>query len=370
MLDDEGGWITGGLTALVETIGHYEKELTIGSLCRSKEALESHGLAGLDTLGQGEVWTSVRERVRSYFDFCGDAQLHTLNTVLETFMELSEQEVKFWRDYTTRVNVYFEQELYEDIHIHKKVKRRFADAFRPQLAHVADWVAAQMELAGEIPVPMTGTEKAHEAMRWTESSALEGQPAGPTPPEDAGRKRKRRLKREVAESLVRDHLLGRPHDTAQEVANAVGCSVGVVAESAAWKANRIRLRTAEKEGRDPKAVELDVKTVSEAGGRLEAQRHEAEGRQQALDDEMDQRERELFKQIDEYQKEHPDTTLQQIAAAIGCTAGDIERRQAMLDKLTAEQDASAKEDAGGRLPDEAEPGVDLAQPKQWVRKRP
>ena len=47
------------------------------------------------------------------------------------------------------------------------------------------------------------------------------------------------------------HLARRPHDTTKEVANAVGCSTGVVSESPGWKANQARLREAKKKGKAP-----------------------------------------------------------------------------------------------------------------------
>ncbi|HUU10208.1 MAG TPA: hypothetical protein VM431_06665 [Phycisphaerae bacterium] len=185
------------------------------------------------------------------------------------------------------------------------------------------------------------------------------------------RKKKRlRMKREVAEPLILDHLLRRPHDTVEDVVKAIGCSVGVVAESPPWRANQERLKRAKREGKDPKAVKLNVKALTEAGGHRRSQGHESKRQQEARDEEIDQRERELFWRIGEYEKAHPQATPKEIALAVNCTAGDVERRQALLDRLAAEQAGSAREDAGGQLPDAVEPGVDLSKPKQWFRKQP
>lgn len=113
-----------------------------------------------------------------------------------------------------------------------------------------------------------------------------------------------------------------------------------------------------------------MKALTEAGGHRRSQGHESKRQQEARDEEIDQRERELFWRIGEYEKAHPQATPKEIALAVNCTAGDVERRQALLDRLAAEQAGSAREDAGGQLPDAVEPGVDLSKPKQWFRKQP
>lgn len=151
MVDEDAGLIAGGLTALLETIGHYEKELKIGSLCGCKEALEAEGLAGLDEMGRGELRTSVGERARNYFDFVTDPKRGILDAALDEFEGLARQELRFWQEYTTRVTRDCENDLYEEVAFRKKVKRRFAHKFRPHLSRVADWVAGCLEVTGEVP---------------------------------------------------------------------------------------------------------------------------------------------------------------------------------------------------------------------------
>ena len=183
-------------------------------------------------------------------------------------------------------------------------------------------------------------------------------------------KKKARAKREVAESLILERLKRRPHDTAEEVAQAVRCSVGLVAESPAWQANQKRLKIAAKEGRDPKAVNLDPTVMNVAGGKWSGQMHEAHREKEIRDDEIDRRERELFQRIGDYQKEHPKAAPQEVARAVECTAGDVERRQAMLNRLAAEQAESQKEDGGKPCGDSAGTPAIGRQPQKWVRKQP
>jgi len=182
-------------------------------------------------------------------------------------------------------------------------------------------------------------------------------------------KSKGRVKRDVAEGLILQHLVRRPHDTAEEVAAAVGCSVGLVAESPAWRANRRRLEIAEKEGRDPKAVKLDVRAVTEVGGSKRGQMHASREAQEAQDAEIDAREKELFRRIGEYQAKHPDAAPQEVARALGCTAGDVERRQAMLERLLADQAESAEEEDGAEKFGKRKGRPDGENRQRWIRRR-
>jgi hypothetical protein len=171
------------------------------------------------------------------------------------------------------------------------------------------------------------------------TSADVSNPAKPARGPSAGR-----MKREVAEPRIAQHLSRRPHDTAAETAKGVECSVGVVGESKAWKLNQERLKIARREGIDPGAVKLDERAVNAAGGGMMRQLHYA--RQQAADigREIDERDMELFRRIDDYQKDNPDVDPEDVASAVGCTAGDVERRQAALNRLVAEQTEDQKED--------------------------
>lgn len=136
----------------------------------------------------------------------------------------------------------------------------------------------------------------------------------------------------------------RTHDTAADVANAVGCSVGVVAESAPWKLNQERLKDAKLQQRDPKAIPLDERAVNAAGGNPAAQLREHRRTVDARDDEIDQKEKELLHQIGEYRKGHPDEAVQTVARALGCMACDVERRDAELEQLIDAQKKSEMED--------------------------
>lgn len=160
----------------------------------------------------------------------------------------------------------------------------------------------------------------------------------------SGNKSKTRMKREVAEPLIAAHLQSRPHDTAKETAHAVGCSIGVVAESSAWKLNQERLSKAKIQGTDPIAVKLDERSINELGGSTSRMPHDHRRAIEATNADLDEKEGELFKLIGEYENAHPGASREEIMAKTGCSAGDIERRNAILNRLAKEQQESKSED--------------------------
>ncbi len=177
--------------------------------------------------------------------------------------------------------------------------------------------------------------------------------------------RKERMKREVAEPLIAHHLMQRPHDTAAQVAEKVGCSVGVVGESTAWKLNQRRLELARKQGVDPKAIDLTYQKGGEWQDGIELL---PDDRSADPSDLAAEREQELFRRIGEYAQDHPDATPEQVARALrefGCTAGDVERRQAELNRLIAQQSDDHQEDI-----DVEDPDTKHGTRRKWVQKRP
>lgn len=179
---------------------------------------------------------------------------------------------------------------------------------------------------------------------------------------------KKRAQRAVVEPLVWQHLLRRPHDTATEVAEAAQCSTGMVVSTPGWQLNQQRLKVARKLGIDPKAIKLNECSITQAGSAPGSQLRHHRAQIEQLDTEIDAREESLYQQIAEYQRAHPEATAQQVAAALrdaGCTPGDVERRQALLNRLAAEQADDALEDQ-----DEDDPESKRGTRRKWVRKRP
>ena len=157
------------------------------------------------------------------------------------------------------------------------------------------------------------------------------------------KRRKTRVKRTVAEPLILSHLIRRPYDTVVDVAEAVGCSTGIVGEAPGWKANQRRLRDAKARGKKP--TELPLKDyLTEAGDNAAAQRRHHKEQEAALDDNIELREKELFQRIGEYEKQHPEASQDDVATGVGCSLNDVRRRKTILDRLQAEQTESQRQD--------------------------
>lgn len=231
-----------------------------------------------------------------------------------------------------------------------------------QLERAAALSALRKRQKGNDPVPVSPGDcvatiniTGHQVNVTTASPNPDAQPPPAKP----------RTKRAAVEPLIAEHLSRRPHDTAAEVAAAVECSIGVVAESKAWKLNQRRLKEARKTGVDPKAIKLNEKAVNAAGANHSRQMRDHKQQAEALDDEIDGRDRALNERIAKYVKDHPDATPDEVGRAVGCTAQDVERRQAELDRLVADQNDDRKEDV--KVED---PTTRSGRTQKWLKKRP
>lgn len=183
--------------------------------------------------------------------------------------------------------------------------------------------------------------------------------------ENESKKHKKRMKRSVANPLIAAHLCRRPHDRVADVVTEIGCSIGLVAESPAWKANQLRLLDAKNRNCDPIALPLE-EYLSAGGSSPISQRHSYRAAHESRDDELDAQEKVLFARISEFFKSNPEATDHEAAAAIGCTARDVERRQAILDRLTREQAESEREDTEHPEWDEEKC---KPKPQKWINKQ-
>jgi hypothetical protein len=145
---DKRGLATGGLTELLEFIGHVEQELRIGTYTRVRKALEP------------DLEPSSRDRPQffpdsvypPYFEFAAYDRLPSLDDALGVFQKLEADASAFWQSYQCRVNDAIENEFYENIEIRKRVKRRSVRKFVPVVDSYATWVNAQLETGA----PMLG----------------------------------------------------------------------------------------------------------------------------------------------------------------------------------------------------------------------
>ena len=125
---EDKGYLTafpGGLSHLLMVIGHCEKELTIGTMDRTKGRMPP---AVLDDAS-----------FRSYFQAVGQPWHRELDEALDHFVELGSQEAAFWTEYRERVNEAIENEFYAEVVIRTKIKQKLVATFEPHVRTFAEW---------------------------------------------------------------------------------------------------------------------------------------------------------------------------------------------------------------------------------------
>lgn len=154
--DDEGALLPGGLTNLLEFIGHCEKEITIGTMQHCTAALWEAGIVFHNTYGQN-TWrpseaNSATEHLGTgsvnYFGFLGHTKRSQLDAALNQFIELDRREESFWEDFRQRVRQVLEDEFHDEVIITERVKRRYIGTFEPYIRTFAQWQKTQQETTG------------------------------------------------------------------------------------------------------------------------------------------------------------------------------------------------------------------------------
>src|SRR5262249_16869361 len=120
----------GGVTDLLNVIGHYEKELTLGTLAQTRDALGI--FIQPDELGCPHL------AIDSYYQVLGGPERVTLDAALDRFQALDLQELSFWLNYARRVQKALAEEFYEVVEIPTKVKRKDVPQFKPYLTTFAE----------------------------------------------------------------------------------------------------------------------------------------------------------------------------------------------------------------------------------------
>ena len=137
VIDEDADLIAGGLTDLLEVVGHCEKELSLGTMDRTKRRFQAvpDGLA-----------------LHSYYEAVGQPWRRDVDTALDRFIELDTQDLAFWNGFRQRVNEALENEFSEEVVIRTRIKRKLRAKFEPQVATFAEWQKAQLEATGALPV--------------------------------------------------------------------------------------------------------------------------------------------------------------------------------------------------------------------------
>jgi hypothetical protein len=128
--------LPGGLTELFELIGYVEKELTIGTMDRTKRALDRV----IDPDEEDPYLTAI-----------GTARRDQIDNALDGFEERNVAEAAYWQAYQERVNAALQNDFYEEPVSRTRVKRPYAATFEARLALLATWFRDQLEQTGTLP---------------------------------------------------------------------------------------------------------------------------------------------------------------------------------------------------------------------------
>jgi hypothetical protein len=120
----------------LELIGYVEKELTIGTMDRTKRALDKAIDPDEHDLYLSALTTSHRDQI---------------DAILAAFESRNTEEVTFWQEFRDRVNVALQNEFSEEVGVRIRVKRPHAAKFEPRLVLLAAWNRDHLEQTGALP---------------------------------------------------------------------------------------------------------------------------------------------------------------------------------------------------------------------------
>lgn len=135
----KAGWplsMTGGLSALLLTVGHFAKELAIGTYGRTAERLQ-------------EVGVDVR-RASSYFALVDDAGAAAADEALDRFWVLDKLEAPFWKRYGRIVEETFQSRFDVSVRLRAHMPRKLAVKYGRLLQKAVDLQAEHLRSTGRL----------------------------------------------------------------------------------------------------------------------------------------------------------------------------------------------------------------------------
>lgn len=137
----------GGLTSMVELIGHVDKECTIGTMHNTRQCL------GDLILGHDEGQLVLRARGPwSYFDFVGNDDQGVLDNATDVFREGDQAEVAFWSSFRDEVATAIHVELDHDVVVHIAARSSIALQLRKNIKTYAEREKSHLDGCGASPV--------------------------------------------------------------------------------------------------------------------------------------------------------------------------------------------------------------------------
>ena len=125
-----------GLTSLLTVIGHFEEELTIGRMHKTRECLTGAALS-----------------LRSYYSAIGQPWRKAVDKAFDCYMTLEKQELEqFWPEFRRRVNECLKTEFFQEVVICERVKRPMVDQFKSLAESHAAYIRQHLNTLGTLPV--------------------------------------------------------------------------------------------------------------------------------------------------------------------------------------------------------------------------
>jgi|GEM_PF-2516559 len=113
---------SGALSTLLSLVGHCMKELTIGTMAKTSEALGE--LIRKDERGRPYI------SYASYYEVVGKPEQQKVESACDIFAELEKQETEFWGEYGQRVNSALDKEFEIDVGVTKRAKSEYNSDYK------------------------------------------------------------------------------------------------------------------------------------------------------------------------------------------------------------------------------------------------
>jgi len=117
----------GGLTDILTVVGHCEQELRLGTLARTREAL--------DDIIQVTYGPPQKVLIPSYVQLAVSGNKEKIDKACEIFMARSKREEEFWKEFERRVNEFIKNELYREVSVKTKVAGKHVPHFEAKVEH-------------------------------------------------------------------------------------------------------------------------------------------------------------------------------------------------------------------------------------------
>jgi hypothetical protein len=137
--------IPGGLSNILEVIGHCEQELSVGAFSRTRQALG--GMVVVDR--PGRLSAGASHRGHPYFQFIGRPERVLLDAALDRLLSLGARVDQFWEGYRGRVNGTLLGTIRAEAGV--TMQQRFIPVLRPLVQLYAD--RCEESLVDGVPIP-------------------------------------------------------------------------------------------------------------------------------------------------------------------------------------------------------------------------